>query len=293
YVIGARADRVAPVGGWRGPVLNAELHRYGWFGDRPAVTVVRAGVEVALVADLRLTVDVERNPFVAGPGGRLHWVPAVKLSRALPLPVSALRPTARGVVYQDLNANGARDPGEPPVRGAIVRHGGETLVTDASGRFRSFERTSTPARVDETSLPFGLVANPGVSAPVPGRRLELGVIPTAAVEVRLVRAAAEDGRTAAVDLTGVPVRARGAGGAVWNARADSAGVARFHALPPGDYQLEFDFSGLREPVRLRQAAPSFRVVPGRETPAVRVPLYPRPVRLFDAGSAREEGAAPR
>lgn len=282
YLIGARAERVAILQGSDSPLLNAEWQQYGWFGDRPDVTVVRAGVEVPLPGNLRLAVDVERNPFITGLGGTARWVPVMKLERVMRVPFGSLRSSAHGVVYQDLNANSRRDRGEPPVAGVVVRRGGETIVTEASGRFRFFERTDAPTRLDETSLPFGLVANPTAAPPSPGeKRLELGVIPTAAVEVRLVPTPDDDGRRPAADFDGVPVRAVDRAGQAWSGRADSAGVAWFHSLPPGEYQLELDFSGLREPVRLRGAAPTFRVVPGQETPPVVVPVYSRPVRLFD------------
>ena len=43
--------------------------------------------------------------------------------------------TARGVVFNDRNGNGSRDPGEPGVRGVRVSNQREIVVTDAQGRY--------------------------------------------------------------------------------------------------------------------------------------------------------------
>ena len=291
YVVGVRAQRVTLASGRGAPVLTAEVQRYGWFGDRPALTVARVGAQVPLPGDMALTVDVEHNPFLQGVGPRASWIPVVKLEHRIHVPFRVTRPAAQGIVFQDLNANGVRDHGEPPLRGAVVRRGDETTVTDGSGRFRFSERTDAPVRLDEKSLPFGMVANPVPAASEqPLRDLALGVLATATVEVRLVPTADEDGRRPNVTVDGVTVRAVDQSGSAWTARADSAGRARFYALPPGSYHLEFDFAGLREPVRLRGEVPGFVVQPGREIPPVVVPLFPRPIRLFDPAHPGSPGS---
>lgn len=43
--------------------------------------------------------------------------------------------TARGVVFQDLNGNGVRDPGEPGVPGVLVSNQDQVVRTDGEGRF--------------------------------------------------------------------------------------------------------------------------------------------------------------
>lgn len=43
--------------------------------------------------------------------------------------------TATGVVFEDLNVNGVRDPGEPPIRGVLVTNGLDVVATDDSGRY--------------------------------------------------------------------------------------------------------------------------------------------------------------
>jgi hypothetical protein len=289
YLLALKADRFALGSSPAAPLLNAEIQRYGWFGDRPDVMVIRAGVQSQLPGDLTLTLDIEHNPLITGTSGG-SWVPVVKVERALHVPLAMLQPRAAGVVFQDLNGNGVRDRGEPPLVGVVVRRGDQRVLTDRSGRFLFPGQSDGPVRVDETSLPFGLVSNPAVRA-VPARgRIEIGVLPTGVVEVVLVPSADSAGRVPQVSLRDVIVSAVDSAGSRWTAKADSAGHATFHALPPGRYHLEFDFNGLREPVRLRGAAPTFELTPGRSEAPIAVPLYPRPLRLFDPANPNRRGA---
>ncbi|MCC5822553.1 MAG: calcineurin-like phosphoesterase family protein [Phycisphaerales bacterium] len=62
-------------------------------------------------------------------------VAAVSLVALLIPPAQGQTPTASGVVFEDLNANGRMDPGEPPVEGVLVTNGVEVVATDARGRY--------------------------------------------------------------------------------------------------------------------------------------------------------------
>src|SRR5438309_11305388 len=146
------------------------------------------------------------------------------MERAVQVPVAALRPAVQGVVYEDRNANGRRDPEEPGVLGAVVRRGAESVVTDRSGRFRFYDRTDAPARLDETSLPFGLVVNAAALPPPGARRGDIGVIPTSPMEVELLLMPGDDGPLPTVDFHGALVRARDAHGDLWTAPVGSAGL---------------------------------------------------------------------
>ena len=285
-----RADNV-PLRSGGGPRLHAEVDQYLWFGALPSVTLVRVGVVAPLPGDLKLTVDVQHNPLIAGPAGGNRWVPVVKLERSLGVTFSGEPALVRGVVYEDRNGNGSRDPGEPGIAGVVIRRGNETAVTSKNGEFTLYQQTTDPLRVDETSLPFGLVANPSGSARLTEKgRVEIGVWPTASVDVRLVPTADETGRVPRVDLRSAQVDAVDSAGNSWSARVDSTGHARFDALPPGSYHLEFSLQDVREPVHAQGAAPRFVVLPGRTVAPIAVPLYPRPVRLFDPTNQRGRGA---
>jgi hypothetical protein len=284
-----RAQSIALGNSPRSPMLNAEFQYYGWFGNRPAMAVARLGMIAPLPGALTLTVDIERNPFITGLGTVAQWIPVVKLTRSMRLPLGALRPGAKGEVFEDLNGNGARDRGEPGMAGAVVRHGTETVVTDRAGRFRFYDRSDVPVRLDETSLPIGVISS---SAVAPERRpagaIEIGVIRTAQVDVQIVPTADSSGRLPNIDLNGIPLQAFDSAGNAWAARADAGGLAHFYALPPGRYRVQIDVSGLRERVRLGPA-PVFTVEPQRVVPLQKVLLYPRPIRMFDPSGAGPRG----
>jgi len=268
-----------PVGLW-GATGAASVQRYDWFGSRPGVTVVRAGFRVPLPASLAFTLEAEHNPlFVSAAAG--GWNVAIKLEYATVVAWMGLRAAARGSVYEDRNGNGRRDSGEPGLAGVLVRRGGQSVVTDAAGRYRFLTRADEPARLDETSLAFGLIAAFDSS-----RSPDLAVLPTAPVTIRLVPTgdsgqAAPRPPRAGGSLVTVRVQARDQAGNIWSTRPDSQGVATLHALPPGSYQIELDLSGLQTPLILRGPLPSFTVEAGGTVPTMVIPLFPRPVRMFD------------
>jgi len=289
YIVGLQADRVSLRPGGT-VLLNAAVQRYGWFGDRPGANLVRLGLTTPLGLGLFLTADVERNPFVVDVGGASRWIAAFKVERGVQVPLAALRPAAQGVVYEDRNANGHRDPDEPGVLGAVVRRGAESVVTDRSGRFRFYDRTDAPARLDETSLPFGLVVNAAALPPPGAKHGDIGVIPTSPVEVELLPMPGDDGRVPKVDFHSALVRARDARGDLWTAQLDSAGLATFHALPPGRYELDIDLTGLSEPLLPRGPIPGFTVEIGGTAPRLKIPVYPRRIRMRDGSRPGSPGS---
>ncbi|HXI33996.1 MAG TPA: hypothetical protein VNH63_07955 [Gemmatimonadales bacterium] len=295
--IGAHAQHLAVVSGAHSPLLSLAVDRTTWFGMRQGVTTARAGLSAELPWNMALAVQVERNGFVTNSAGTVPWLAAVKLEHRLAVPVTFGATAARGVVYADLNANGQRDHGEPGISNVVVRRGGEMVVTDRGGQFRFAQPSSAVPQVDETSLPFGLIANVGAPGRIErGNRFEIAVTPTADAEVEVVPTAGPDGRLPRVDLTGSVIHLRDQAGNYWSARADSAGRAVFHALPPGQYTPELDLTGLAEPLRPGTAPTPFVVAPGQPVPAVVIPVFPRPVRLFDPSNpghgARGAGTAP-
>ncbi len=280
YSVGLRVAEV-PFPGHGEALLNAGVQRYDWFGARPSATVVRLGLRAPFPGTLVVRMDAEHNPLFLSTVSGSGWNFVLKLEH--PMTVRARPATVAGVVYQDLNGNGARDAGEPAIQGALVRRDGESVVTDARGTFRFFRETDARAELDESSLPFGLVANPASRTQRGDRRVEIGVTPTAPVEVRLVLMVPAGASAPSVDLRSAGVRARDAGNNVWSARPDSSGVAIFHALPPGQYRVELDLTGLKEPLLIRGELPGFQVEAGRAVAPLTIPLSPRPIRFSQPG----------
>jgi hypothetical protein len=257
--------------------LDAEAQYQTWGVSRSAV-IYRAGVTLP-IRGLELSAHAEHNTFFAVPSNGLPWVFSLKAERATNVPRLRLSSSA-GYVYQDINANGVRDPGEPGVSNVVVRHGNARAVTDRDGRYEFWDRTRGTPTVEPSSLPHGWVLG-ALPRAMRADETDIALVPTAAIEVILILTA-ENGRMPTADLTRVSVFARDAQGREWLARRTTHDTAIFDALPIGEYTLDFDFSALAEPLRLRENA-SFRVS-SRSVQQISVPLFGRPLRFFQPQS---------
>jgi hypothetical protein len=280
YTIRAAAVPL-PVGLW-GVTGSASVERYDWFGTRPGVTTIRAGVRVPLPAAMTLTLDAEHNPLFFTTAAR-GWNLAIKLEYGAVVPLPGLGAAARGNVYEDRNGNGRRDAGEPGLGGVLVRRGGEYAITDAAGRYRFLTRADEPVRLDESSLSFGLIAPFAAS-----RSADIAVLPTSPVTIRLAPSgdSTQPAPPPGSALATVRVQVRDKAGNIWSARPDTQDVVVLQSLPPGSYQVELDLSGLPTPLMLRGPLPSFTVEAGALVPTMIIPLYPRPVRMFDPETSK-------
>jgi len=151
-----------------------------------------------------------------------------------------------GEVFLDLNGNGRRDPGEPPVEGAMVTVGGQRIAADQDGRFRLWEvqpYQATVAAVDSLSVDFDLVPSPR----------EVVIRPAAnvfnRVELPLVRTRELAGRVEGPggrSLAGVAVEVVDREGQVMALeRTFSDGEFYFQRVPPGSFTLRVADSSLQ------------------------------------------------
>jgi len=250
------------------------------------VTTTRVGLSALLPLATYVRLDLERNPWLraAGPRG---WTTALRMERSFGAPTLLRGGRGSGVVFEDRNGNGVRDPGERGLAGVVVRVGGDVVLTDRGGVYRLTRPSAGVPTADEQSLPFGLLLPPQAGhAVLSGTRdgaVDIPVVPTGTVEVRLELApdsvAGDRGRDA---ITAVSVRAIDARGRRHVARAVVDGVALFDALPASTYRLEVDASTAAEPLVVQGSAPTFTVNEQRARQVVRVMLGARRVRLFRA-----------
>ena len=245
-------------------------------GDLRSSVVWRSGLRAALPGGFDIELSAERNPFFRDRNGRAAWIAAMRISASTRV-YSPRTLGPEGVVWEDRDLDGLRDATEPGVAGVVVRRGDAKATTDLSGRYRLPVDARGSSRIDQASLPIGLVAHP-LLANDTLERLDIPVLPTGSVLVDFTPVADDDGRLPTVDLEPTVVILRDAAGFEWVGRRSGATVARFEGIPVGEYTVEFNLTRLREALRYDEGV-RVRVHP--QVPAtVRVPLRLRAIRLF-------------
>jgi hypothetical protein len=278
--VGASASRIQPFRDPRAPTFMGSLDYTTVFSaEQNAAVVARVGSEMLIARDLALMVDVERNPMLRPAGAPVPWIAAIRLSKSMRLGWAYAEPKTRGMVYQDVNGNGRRDPSETGIQGVLVRRGGASSVTDAAGRYTFAGRDGNAPAIDPVSLPIGQVIGADSGASVAGS--ELAVIPTSPLTIRLIPVADSLGRLPTASPDQFLVTARDQQGNDWVIRPGLDSIARFDALPPGIYTVGADFSGSIERLRVAGETPVIEVKAGVTLEVIELKYQPRPVRLFN------------
>jgi hypothetical protein len=259
----------------RDVLLNAEIEHQSYGVARSAINILRVGAEVPLPNGFGLVLNTEYNPLFDNTISGSPWIFSVKVERGLSLPRLRISSTS-GYVFQDLNSNSVRDPGEPGVGNVVVHQGDARAVTKSDGRYEFWEKTRGAASVELSSLPYGWVLGELPKRLDAGHK-DIALVPTSSIEIALVLSAEPGGRVPEADLSQVVVFARDDAGREWQARRTTSEAAVFDALPVGTYQLDFDFAALAEPLRLKNKI-TLRVS-GQQSEHIVAQLYGRPLRF--------------
>jgi len=249
--------------------------QYQQLGGIQSFLVARTSVVMTLPGGLDLAFSAERNPYYRDAAGRAGWIAAMRLSAAS-LVRAASASGDEGVVYADRDGNGRRDPGEDGVPGVVLRRGDARVVSDRDGHYRMPARARGRVRVDQGSLPEGLLAHPLVAADTLERR-DIPLLTTGTVLVALRLVPSEDGRTPEVSLKEARVMLRDDTGFEWVGRHMDDSTLVFEDIPVGNYVPRFDLSMVGEPLRFDEAI-GVLVLP-RERRTVLVPMRGRTVRV--------------
>jgi len=272
--------------------VDAHVERLQIFPRIPGLTLSAAmqrmqyGTAVLMTSRGELSLDVHRSirivlggekGVVRDANGVVRSVVTLRVERTALLPAFEHH-LITGVVFQDRNANGVRDAGEPGIGGIVVHRGAESAVSDAKGVFRISRDASGRTEIDSRSLPDGWLQSPHLLDGV-ANDLELGVVPTTSLDVRVVLAPLADGTTPTVRLGAVTFALHDSSGREWIAQADARARATFDALPAGSYTVQVDLGNSSEPL-LVDSIPVIVIggSPGRQH--VTVLARTRPVRIF-------------
>ncbi|HEX8944251.1 MAG TPA: hypothetical protein VF785_14025, partial [Gemmatimonadaceae bacterium] len=240
------------------------------------LTTSRGELSLEIRHSLRVALGAERGT-VRDANGVVRSVMTLRIERTTLLPAFDRRLVA-GVVFQDRNGNGVRDPGEPGIGGIVVRRGAESAVSDLNGVFRISRDAPGRTEIDTRSLPDGWLQSPKLLDGV-ANDLELGVVPTTSLDIRIVLAPLADGTVPKVRVGVAALALRDSTGREWIAQSDGAARATFDALPAGRYTLDIDLANSSEPL-LVDSIPAIVIgaTPGRQY--VTVLARTRPIRIF-------------
>jgi len=215
--------------------------------------------------------------------GALSAETQASLSIAFDAPVAFIPINGRveGVVFEDANRDGTRDPGEPGVPDLVLQLGQQRVRTDAEGRFRTPPLAPASYEVRLNQLPLELVAGDAPETVVvrAGRvtPLKLPVNRVASVRGIVFVDENRDGNPGAAE-TGLPnvgLVLTGPRGEV-PTRTDGQGRFGFSGLAPGDYRLVLNAATL--PPRAELTTPgqlSFVLAPG-ESVELAFGIFQRP-----------------
>ena len=264
--------------------LDTEL-QYQRMSQLQSFVVMRATMLTSLPRGLDLAVSAERNPYFRDAAGRAGWIAAMRLSAT----TAVFAPAAQGpegIVYEDRNGNGRRDAGEPGIPGVVLRRGDAKATTDRDGRYRLPSRERGRTRVEQGSLPTGLLAHPLLVVDSLERR-DIPVLATGTVRLALRLVPDEDGRVPDVDLRDAALTLRDETGFQWVGRRMNDSTIVFQDVPIGTYAPLFDFSRLREPLLFDADGPV--VVEARVQRTVAMQLRGRAVRVITPPSRSGTG----
>ncbi len=265
-----QGSELRPVRGWPWLSLEGGITR-NYLGTA-AMDNARAALRAQLPGEFAVVAGVEHE---AWRGQRL--VPS-RTSFALRVVRNTFAATGdrwrqrTGIVFEDLDDDGVRDAGEPAVPEVTVRSGSTVVTTDHLGRYRLPLDAAMP-ELDVRSLRLDQR---------PGRRSsdEKWAIPVrtvARLEVAILKPRTPLVTTSAASRpTTSVVTVRNAEGREWRVVANTEGIARFDALPIGEYVISA--AGAESPTALRVDDRAIVVARGSAlpgAPAQRVELVPQ------------------
>ena len=253
---------------------------YDGGGDLDASLSVQVGTAFRIRRDLRAYLGIE-NLSRELPGTS-RWRVSAGIQQGFGLPLPLRRPSAvEGIVFEDLNANGTHEPGEPTLDGVRIRLGLDEVYTRSGGRFEFREELGNRLTIDAGSLGPEYLP-PGDLLFQPGERVMVPVSRAGSLQVDLFL---DEDRNRQWDsgepaIPGVIVEVHSETGAGWRLRTGPDGRLILDAVRPGQYRVVVDRTSL--PGKAASVEPAIvEVTGGRRTVVpVGVPLRHIPMATF-------------
>ncbi|MFO7587907.1 MAG: hypothetical protein R6X22_07505 [Gemmatimonadota bacterium] len=244
---------------------------------------LEAGGIISLGRSLRAFLGVERTSRSSLESPR--WRLSAGLQQGLGLPIPLRRPSlVEGFVFEDRNADGRHDAGEPLLDGVRLRLGIEEAITRSGGRFAFRQDVGSRIEIDAAYLgeeflpPRDVLVQRGVAIAIP-------VVRTAGLRIEIFL---DENGNGAWDEAEPPVAGASlALGSIWSSswrlRTGGDGGVVLDAIRPGSYRIEVD----RETLPWRSGpAPEVEVeVRGGERTTVQVPV---PIRSLPMATFGED-----
>ncbi len=271
-----------------GLTLSGAVQRLQY--GQAVLTTSRAELAVEMRRSIRIVLGGEKG-IVRDSKGVVRSVVTLRVERTTMLPQLGRR-LSQGVVFQDRNGNGTRDPGEPGVAGIVVHRGSESAVSDARGVFRISGDVYGRTEIDSRSLPEGWLQSPRL-LDGDSNANDLGVVPTTALEIRVALAPLADGSVPNARLGRATLVLRDSGGRDWVAQTDVSSRVVFDALPAGRYTLSIELTASSEPLLVDSIPPiEIGATPGRQHLTVLARTRPVRFRPRGEGSSTQPAASP-
>ena len=248
------------------------------FIEATNVTSFWSSTEIRVQRSLAVHLGASARPSLDRP----DWTFSIGVSRRLnlPLPVPR-RPDLHGVVFDDADNDGVRDPDEPGVADVAVALGHLETVTDGEGRFAFRDRTGSRLRLRPGTLPIGYVPSPRAVLPTRGEA-SIPLLRVAALQLQLFLDRDEDGErdNAEGPAEGAIVSVTDEHGRQRTATADSTGTVHITGLFPGSYAITARPASAPAPDQEPEVLMEIELEPGSAAHhTLPVPLRRRTIRM--------------
>jgi hypothetical protein len=271
-----------------GSRLEAYLSASAYDGgnDLDASLSVQMGAAFRIRRDMRAYLGIE-NLSRELPGTS-RWRMSAGIQQGFGLPLPLRRPSAvDGIVFEDLNANGSYEPGEPTLDGVRVSLGLDEVYTRNGGRFEFREELGNRLSIDAGSLGPEYLP-PGDILFQPGERVMVPVSRAGSLQVDLFLDEDRDGQWDEGEpaIPGVVVEVHSEAGAGWRLRTGPDGRLILDAVRPGQYRIEIDRTSL--PGTASSVEPAIIEIRGGEQTLVPIAVPLRHIPMATFGSFEPE-----